>query len=289
MTVTLLFHPGAGEGAWTGGHIMEELRKAGYDPVLVEMSEAGWEEALDGTDELVVVAGGDGTIAGAVTRLGHRNVPIALLPTGSGNNIARSLGVHGSLDDIIPRLPRAKRGPLRLCRATGQWGERLFVESIGLGAIAHAVKELQDEKLDGEEKLLRGRISLIAAVEAQEPLAVSIQVDGERIGGNFLIVEGMNLPMIGPNLRLVPDTALKGDSLSIALLPVDDRAALVAWLAAGAVGVSPLRQVQGRRIVFEGEPQPLRFDDKTREWDGSTVRLEAEPHRLDILRPSEVR
>lgn len=289
MTVTLFFHPGAGEGSWSSEHILRDLREAGYDPVFVEMGKPGWEDALDATDELVLAAGGDGTIAALATRLGYRDVPIALLPTGSGNNIARSLGVHAPLDEIIPRLPRARHGPLRLCRATGPWGERLFIESVGLGAIAEAVKELQEEELDGDEKLLRGRISVISAIEAQEPLDVSIEVDGTRIEGNFLIVEGMNLPMIGPNLRLVPDTALRGDSLSVALLPVHDRNVMVDWIVAGAAGVSPLRHVQGRRITFAGEPQPLRLEDKTRDWDGSMVRLEAEPHRVDVLRPSEIR
>ena len=93
--------------------------------------------------------------------------------------------------------------------------------------------------------------------------------------------------MIGPNIRLVPDTELKGESLSIALLPVEERETMVRWLAEGGAGIAPLRRVQGRLVLLHGAPQPLRLEDKTRDWDGSRVEIEAEPHRIRVLRPGD--
>jgi diacylglycerol kinase family enzyme len=286
MGVTLVHHPGAGEGEWTGERILVALREAGHDATIVEMDEE-WEAALAQTDEMAVVAGGDGTVAAVAAELAGRQITLGILPTGSGNNIARSLGILAPLEEIIPRLKNARSSPLRLCNATGPWGERRFVESIGLGAIAHSVLELQEEKLDGDEKLVRGRDALVSAIEAQTPLAVTVAVDGEPVEGEFLLVEVMNLPMIGPNIRLVPDTELKGESLSVALLPVGERETMVRWLAEGGAGIAPLRRVQGRRVLLHGAPQPLRLEDKTRDWDGSRVEMEAEPHRIRVLRPGD--
>lgn len=286
---TLVHHPGAGEGQWSGERMAEALRDAGFDPALVEMGEDGWEEAVDATDDLVVVAGGDGTIAAVTARIVTRKVSLAILPTGSGNNIARSLGILAPLDEIIPRLRNARHGPLRVGHATGTFGEHFFLESIGLGAIAHSVKELQDEKLDGDEKLIRGRDSLVSAIMVQEPIEATVTVDGTAVPGRFLIVEAMNLSMIGPNLRLVPDTSHAGPNLSLALLPVDDRQVMVDWLSAGGQGVAPLLHLHGRRIVLEGAQQPLRLGDKSIDWDGRRVEIELEDHRIDVLRPGDHR
>ncbi|TDR87967.1 diacylglycerol/lipid kinase family protein [Enterovirga rhinocerotis] len=286
---TLVHHPGAGEGDWSGERMADALRGAGIEPTLVEMGGADWEAAVDATKDLVIVAGGDGTIAAVTARIVTRKVSLGILPTGSGNNIARSLGILAPLEEIIPLLRNARHSPLRVGHATGTFGEHFFLESIGLGAIAHSVKELQDEKLDGDEKLIRGRDSLISAIMVQEPLDAALTVDGAPVEGRFLIVEAMNLSMIGPNLRLVPDTSHAGPNLSLALLLADDRERMVEWLSAGGQGVAPLRHLQGRRIAFEGAPQPLRLGDKSIDWDGRPVEIALDDHRIDVLRPGDHR
>jgi diacylglycerol kinase (ATP) len=287
MSVTLFHHPGAGEGHWSAERMLEALRAAGYDTVLSERGTDDWAAALAKTDELAIVAGGDGTVAKVMALLGERDLPLAILPTGSGNNIARSLGVMGPLEEIIPRLPRARTSPMRLCRARGPWGEDLIAEGVGFGATAHSVLELQNEKLDGEEKLIRGRDALISAVHAQEPLDLRIKINGHILDGDFLMVEVLNLPMIGPNIRFVADTELAGDCLSVAILPTAERETFVEWLAKGGVGIAPLKHIQGRLVGLEGGPQPVRWEDKTQDWDGTCIAIEPEPHRIRILRPGD--
>lgn len=286
---TLFYHPGAGERNWSPERIVEALRQAGFDPCLSIQGEDDWRAAMAAERDLVIVAGGDGSISYAASLIGDRDLPLAVLPTGSGNNIARSLGILAPLEQIIPRLRTARTGPLRLCRARGQWGERHFVEGVGLGALAHSVRELQDEELDGAEKLIRGRDSLTSSIEAQEPLSLMLKVDGQLVEGDFLLVEVLNLSMIGPNIRFLSDTALKGENVSVALLHGRDRDAFIAWLASGGTGVAPVRHVQGRRVTFEGAPQPLLLEDKARDWDGSRVEIEAIPHRVRVLRPGDSR
>ena len=289
MSVTLLHHRGAGEGEWTAETIVAALEEAGFDPVVVERGDKGWRKAITDSEELVIVAGGDGTVAKAAFLLAGTDVPLAILPTGSGNNIARSLDVMAPLEKIIPRLKGAGTTQLRLCRLKGPWDEDTFVEAIGLGALAQSVLELQEEKLDGDDKLIRGRDSLISAIEAQERLALTIEVDGQTIPGSFLLVEILNLAMIGPNLQLAPRTALRADNICVALLPERDRAEMVDWLVEGGAGVAPLLHVQGKKIEITGGPQPLRLDDKTRDWDGSRVRFRVASSQVQVLRPGEPR
>ena len=52
------------------------------------------EDCLDGDfGDAVIVAGGDGTVGKVAKRLAGTDVPLVVLPTGTANNIARSLGI----------------------------------------------------------------------------------------------------------------------------------------------------------------------------------------------------
>lgn len=291
--VTLFHHPDAGEREWSAEHLLASLRSAGYEPAHCCMDDGDgedWEHALAVTRRLAVVAGGDGTVGAIATRIPDRRVPIAILPTGSGNNIARSLGVFGDIGAIIPRLPRGETVPLRICRAEGAWGRRLFVEAVGLGALAHGTAELQHEKLDGDEKRDRGRASLVAALRELKSVPVSVVVDGRlHDGRDHLIVEAMNLPMIGANLRLLPDAPARDGLLTVAFLPADERDAMIGWIEGGAEGRCPMRYLRGRVVTMTGEPQPLRLEDKTIDWDGSEMSLCIEPGPVRVLGPRDAR
>jgi diacylglycerol kinase family enzyme len=48
-------------------------------------------------------AGGDGTAANAARTVAGRAIPLAVLPLGTANNIARSLGYVGSIEELIRR------------------------------------------------------------------------------------------------------------------------------------------------------------------------------------------
>ena len=51
-----------------------------------------------------MAAGGDGTIAKVVTQLKDRETRVAILPLGTANNIARSFGITGPVEEIVGGL-----------------------------------------------------------------------------------------------------------------------------------------------------------------------------------------
>jgi diacylglycerol kinase (ATP) len=68
---------------------------------------------------LVAVAGGDGTVAKAARHMPDRNVPLALLPTGTANNVAHSLDLLGEAEEIAANLQGAPTRPLDLGSVKG--------------------------------------------------------------------------------------------------------------------------------------------------------------------------
>jgi hypothetical protein len=70
-----------------------------------------------------VVVGRDGTVGRLVRGLKDRSIPIAILPTGTANNIARSLGIVGDPKDILAGIARAPIKSLDVGVAKGPWGK----------------------------------------------------------------------------------------------------------------------------------------------------------------------
>jgi len=93
VRVTLIHNPGAGKQDYDAKALLKLLRRAGHKPRYQSSKEKGWDRVLDKRAGLVVVAGGDGTVAGVARRMVGRGVPVAVLPDGTANNIARSLGL----------------------------------------------------------------------------------------------------------------------------------------------------------------------------------------------------
>src|SRR5688500_5254852 len=94
MRVTALYNPEAGNQTVTRQRLAALLERAGYDATYVSAKGKHWKDALDDPGDLVVVAGGDGTTAKVAKRIAGLGVPLAILPAGTANNVARSLGLR---------------------------------------------------------------------------------------------------------------------------------------------------------------------------------------------------
>lgn len=290
MGVTLFHQPEAGETAWSPEHLLEALAGAGLEARYQSTAEEGWQEAFARTRDLAIAAGGDGTAARVAAALPDRAVLLAFLPLGSANNIARSLGYDDrDLGRLIAGLADPVETALRVGEARGRWGQRRFVESIGLGALARSTSGLQDASLDGEEKRRAGRAELARVVAEIGPVRVFVCADGHHVAEGALLVEVMNIPMIGPNLSLGTSVSPGDHHLHVVWLPEARRAEMIAWLAdPEGGGPPPLESRRARAIDIDAHDESLRIDDKTVAWDGHrlSLRLEDEPLRVLVPRRS---
>ncbi|MCW2917042.1 MAG: diacylglycerol kinase catalytic region [Actinomycetia bacterium] len=86
-------------------------------------------EALALDPDLLVVGGGDGTVSSVVAHLAHRDVALGVLPLGTTNNLARSLGIPLGLGAATATLAYGKVADVDLGRA----GDRLFANMVSIG------------------------------------------------------------------------------------------------------------------------------------------------------------
>ena len=278
MRLTLIHNPTAGSGRPSGDELVSWLRAVGYDVRYQSTKADGVEHALDDPGDLVLVAGGDGAVADVAKRLVGRGTPLGILPIGTANNIAHSLGVHGSPRELVDalrpeRLPRAQHAALTVGVARAPWGESRFVEAAGVGLFTALLRDADRAKhkrrrantAGRTDKVEQGRRRLRRVFDSALARRRLVEADGEDLSGNYLMAEVLIVPSIGPRVTLAPQAGRGDGYLSLVLLPEVDRAAFGEYLTALAGrrdAVSPLAVRRVRRACLSWEPGDGHLDDE---------------------------
>jgi diacylglycerol kinase family enzyme len=287
MRTLLLHNPTAGDGSLNVDNLEAALSRSGCLVTSFSKSEDDYETALRDEWDLVAVAGGDGTVAKAARHLLDRNVPLALLPTGTANNVAHSLDLLGDAEDIAANLKGAPTRPLDLGSAKGPWGESNFIEAVGLGALVPALTR-SDPKPPFEHRIRLGRESLCETIAAAEPHRFALTVDGETLDGEFLFVEVLNLRFSGPRLPVAYFAEPGDQMLDIVLLCEDQRQTMLDWVRAAPEETPPPVLVHtGRNVTLAWDGAPLRLDDRICQPDGGShvIEIALEEESLRVLCP----
>ncbi len=270
MRIAVLHNPTAGQEQLSRRKLEKLLRQHGHEYIYHSTKEEG-EETIDSAEaDLVLVAGGDGTVAKAAKLLGS-TLPMALLPLGTANNIALTLGVTGSPEEIIASLTRLAARPLDLATASGTWGSSPFVESTGVGLFASLLREGREQtggphKDDPEiDPVTWGRHRLRGLLERIAPRPCRVELDGKDLSGEYLMVAAMNITHIGPRLQLAPRADPGDGMLDLILVREKDRVGFASWLdnlVQGAEAEFPYRARRGRKIVMEWSDAAGHLDDE---------------------------
>lgn len=261
MKATVIHNPSAGRGDTSRETLIDMLHNAGYTP-MYQSSEVGeLTAALSEPADVVVVAGGDGTVCKVLAQMQARDVPVAILPLGTANNIASSFGIGGPIAEIADRLRTAERRKLDIGQANGPWGRSLFLEGAGLGALVRLADSFSGRDTKGKARLDAARLSLRKLLKEMEPDRVEVRLDGQPLPTRHLMVEVLNIAYGGPRLLFAPDVDPGDGQLDILLLESEQRKDMRHWLKEEPVGRPPMTQLRGRKISIVWDGTPLHVDD----------------------------
>jgi diacylglycerol kinase family enzyme len=305
MRVTVVYNPTAGDGNHASDDLVRLLLGAGYDVVCRSAKDDAYKQALAEPGEFVVAAGGDGTFRKVAARLVGTGVPLAILPLGTANNIASSLGLPDSVQGLAEGLSSARRVRFDVGVASGPWGTKLFFESFGLGLFADVMASLDRAGATAASARFAPALhSLRETLRDYRTHDLAMTLDDEPMSGRYVLFEAMNISLLGPNLLVAPDADPADGALDFVLLTDDRREEFDQYLSYRLERKqdAPCLVVRrARRATIKWDGSAVRFDDKAwpktkrRKQSKGEVGPDAEieislwPAGLDVLVPRHLK
>jgi len=291
MRAVVVHNESAGSGNIEPDEVRQALIRRGCMVSYRAIDDERWvDEARDA--DVVVAAGGDGTVASVFIALAGATVPILVLPIGTANNIARTIGA--STDDPLSELElRASGAPARFSvpLLTIDGVTSRFVESVGGGVFADLLDDETERDTDGEGTD-GGSRRLHRIIDRARSIGWNIEVDGQDASGDYVAVEAMNIKETGPNVALAPDADPADSAIDLVLVTADDVARLHELIhdhGSEAIETAPrFRTIRGRTIRLRANTYAhLRVDDELRQPTGAGLRcvtIEVDGVGVNVLR-----
>jgi diacylglycerol kinase (ATP) len=172
--------------------------------------------------ELIVVLGGDGTIHRFLPQLIRSQLPVLLLPSGSGNDFAHALGVL-SVRHSVQLARDFVRGEARIrdidvgliADSAGSAIPFCCIGGLGLDVIAAEFANKMPRWLRSRGGYLLGALRAAAAAPR---FRVQICADGRDISTELCLISFANTPSYGGGLRIAPDAQLEDGKLDCVLV-----------------------------------------------------------------------
>lgn len=215
--IVVAINPNAsfGRGREVGPAVVTTLRGLGHDvtsliePDFAQLLEATRAAVRDKPDALVVV-GGDGMVNLGVTALQGTKVPLGLVPSGTGNDVARGLGIPiGDTEAAIEHLASALQGPPRVIDAGSisfEGGRARFgcILSAGFDALVNE----RANHMTRPRGRSRYTIALLVELARLRPIDYTLTLDGVVHRERAMLVAVANNLSFGGGMKVAPDASL---------------------------------------------------------------------------------
>jgi diacylglycerol kinase (ATP) len=298
MKIALFHNPGAGERTLDGNQLLRLFAEAGYDVLYVPTQQKGWESVFRNPIDRAVIAGGDGTVSRLAPWLAALKIPFCILPLGTANNCAKTLGQTYPIEVLVANLRSAERRKVDLGTVTTPLGQQIFIESVGIGLLAQLMDEMRArEKRKNTRNCLTPEERLTDAIKYLRSLAkdypesmCELVLDDTVLSGKFLLLEVANMGLIGPNLNLIPNVDPSDGAFEVVWMTTDHRKEWREYLKLLQDGVeldSPIHTARCHQILFRRVEAPTHIDSKVTVSLPTPAVVRSQPGALDLLVISE--
>lgn len=234
--------------------------------------------------EQVWVVGGDGTVGEAVNGLAGTSTALGIVPLGTGNDLARNLGIPRSAEAAVACLATAERRRIDL----GEESERRFGVIVGVGFAAEVMR--QTNRRLGPA---RGSAAIFAAiletVAQLRPVPARLVLDGcHAVEAPLTALFVMNTRTTGGGLRICPEAVPDDGLLDVCLMADIGRWDFLATLPKAYfgkhVGHPKVTFFRARTVSLEADrPLVKMFDGDL--FGDAPLSARVLPGALDVLVP----
>jgi len=180
--------------------------------------------------EVVIAMGGDGTLEAVLRGMVGRKTLMGIIPTGTQNNIAKSLGIPLDIEEACSLIASRHFRKLDVGQVKVKNGRKLyFFELTAIGLVA-ALYPKANKLADGKLSKLKD-VALTLIHQEPEPEVFLTLDDESKIKVKTMLVVVSNAPMFGANFLVAPDASVKDGLLDISVYPNFSKTELVAYYA----------------------------------------------------------
>jgi diacylglycerol kinase (ATP) len=266
--------------------VLAELRRLGCEPTVRPTGARGDAEQLAASadpnrHDVVVAAGGDGTINEVVNGLRDSRLPLAVVPLGTANVLAAEIGMGTDVQSVARTIALGRPRPISVGVANG----RRFLLMAGTGFDAHVVQQV--------DLALKGRIGKAAyALQILRQLGrftfpeYAVTIDGTTWKAASVLVA--NAHYYGGRFVCAPNADLRAPTFEVCLFERRGRLSVIGYALAMLAGRLP--KLKSYRVLSAAKVHIDGGSDEPVQGDGDIighldVTIEIEPEALHLVYP----
>lgn len=259
----LIFNPGSGQPGESPQQLVSILSEMQNHHILPEVFivqpdsplEDVVRRAIKSGIQLIVVAGGDGTIDSVVGAMIGRDATLGIIPTGTRNNVAFNLGITGDIASSVALLRRGRRLKIDAGRVHCGHSRHWFLEVAALGLLSD-LYPLADDIQHGNLTMIG---ELFSTLVSANPSRLRVVLDGRKhLETSAHMMAITNMPFLGPHFQISPNVSFRDGRLDVFTFTDMSKLKMISYAVLSRGGIvedAGIKHYRARHISIVSKPK----------------------------------
>ena len=190
------------------------------------------EKAVKDGYKTIIAMGGDGTVEAAMCGLvgSKSNAKFGILPYGTENNVANSLGIPDKVEDACALIAENNVRQVDIGQIKLKNGEKTYFFELAVIGLVAALYPPTNKILKGQLSKIKDAAATLVQHESSPKVFMKLDEDS-RVEAETMLVVVSNTPMFGKNFLVAPNASLEDGLLDVSVYPNFSKAELLAYYA----------------------------------------------------------
>ena len=233
----------------------------------------------------VVAMGGDGTIEAVMRGMVGSKSHLGVIPAGTENNIAKSLGIPEDLEQACALITSDKSSKLDVGQVKMRKGKKFSFFEMATVGLSAALYPDTTRAVSGKLSGLKDAAATLIHQETKPKVSLTLD-DESKIEVETMLVMVSNTPVFGKKFLVAPDASLQDGLLDISVYQDFGKAELLGYYAkvmdGGYSGNGKVQRYQAQKLKVKSSPRMKVMADGV-ELGKGTVTITMRPGALRII------
>jgi YegS/Rv2252/BmrU family lipid kinase len=291
--VKLIANPGAGKTADAASNLKLVIGYLEKNGLKVDVAFAKPKEeatpiarrAVKDGYKIVIAMGGDGTIEAVMRGMVRSKTRLGIVPVGTENNIAMSLGIPKDLEQACALITSDNTFKLDVGQVKTSKGKKFIFFEMATVGLSAAIYPYANKAASGKLSSLKDAAMTLIHQETRPTVFLTLN-DESKVDVETMLVMVSNTPVFGKNFLVAPRASLQDGLLDISVYPDFSKAELLGYYAAvmdgGYSGDGKVKHYQARKLKVKSSPKLDVMADGVALGKG-TVTIKLRPGALRVI------